>query len=121
MTDKQTDPPVQDADQHVLDNFDAMTRRYLLKVLNDDIIEEHRQKQNGHHSEPLARLLAWCHRRPLHERYSLRQAADGSYRIIRMSGRRGVPPEYVGDTVFHTIDDARHGVFLQHIKDLTGG
>ena len=121
MTDTDTSPPVLDADDHVRNNFDAMTRKYLLTVLSDDIIEEHRQKQMGHHSEPLARLLAWCHRRPMGEQYSLRQAADGGYRIIRMSGRRGVPPAYVGDTVFAAIDDARHGVFLQHIKDLTGG
>ena len=121
MTDKDTAPPVTDADTHVRDTFDAMTRKYLLTVLNDDIIAEHRHKQMGHHSEPLARLLAWCHRRPLEQQYSLRHGADGRYRIIRMSGRRGVPPAYVGDAVFDTIDDARHGVLLQHIKDLTGG
>jgi len=121
MTAKDQSPPVLDADDHVRDNFDAMTRKYLLMVLSDDIVEEHRQKQSGHHSEPLARLLAWCHRRPLSEQYSLRQGADGSYRIIRMSGQRGVVPTYVGDAVFNTIDDARHGVLMQHIKDLTGG
>jgi branched-chain amino acid transport system permease protein len=121
MTDKDTFPPLLDADDHVRENFDAMTRKYLLMVLNDDIIKEHRHKQMGHHSEPLARLLAWCHRRPIDQQYSLRLGADGGYRIIRMSGRRGIPPAYVGETVFATIDDARHGVFLKHIRDLTGG
>jgi len=121
MTKKDTSPPVLNADDHVRNNFDAMTRKYLLTVLSDEIIEEHRQEQSGHHSEPLTRLLAWCHRRPPGEQYSLRQEADCSYRIIRMSGRRGRSPTYVGGKVFNTIDDARHGVLLQHIKDLTGG
>ncbi|WP_324754058.1 hypothetical protein [Roseovarius sp. Pro17] len=121
MTQNDKTPPVLDADDHVRAQFDAMTRKYLLTVLNDDIIEEYRQKSTGHQSEPLARLLAWCHRRPMDQQYSLRQASDGGYRIIRMSGRRGVPPTYVGETIFTTIGDAHHGVFLQHIQDLTGG
>lgn len=110
-----------DADDHVRRHFDGMTRKYLLSVLSDDLIEEHRKKPMGHHSEPLARLLAWCQRRPLDEQYSVRRMSDGGYRIIRMSGRRGVPPSYATDEVFQTVEDARHGVLLQHIKDLTGG
>ena len=49
----------------VRDMFDRMTRTYLLTVVGDDLIEEHRRSPTGHHSEPLARLLAWCQRRPL--------------------------------------------------------
>lgn len=112
---------VMDADEHVRRHFDGMTRKYLLSVLDDDLIAEHLRKPMGHHSEPLARLLAWCHRRPQNEQYLVRQTAGDEYRIARMSGRRGVPPDVINDAVFKTVEDARHAILLQHINDLTGG
>lgn len=109
-----------DADEHVREMWDRMTRSYLLSVLSNDIIEEHRRSPTGHHSEPLARLLAWCQRRPLPEQYAVKAEADGSFRIVSMTGRRGVPPTYIGESRFASLEEARHGVLLQHISDLTG-
>jgi len=109
-----------DADVHVREMWDRFTRTYLLSVLNDQIIEEHRLHPTGHHSEPLARLLAWCQRRPLSEQYAVKAEADGSFRIVSMTGRRGVPPAYVGEARFASLEEARHGVLLRHISDLTG-
>lgn len=108
------------ADDHARALHDRMTRGYLLSVLDNGIIEEHCMKPTGHHSEPLSRLLAWCWRRPLAEQYSVKQEATGEFRIIRMSGRRGHPPTYVTEEAFSTVEAARHGVLLRHIKDLTG-
>ena len=109
-----------DRDASVRSHFDRMTRAYLLTVLDDGVIEEHRLQPVGHHSEPLARLLAWCQRRPLSEQYAVKAEADGTFGIISMSGRRGMPPIRVGDESFATIEQARHGVLLRHIRDLTG-
>ena len=109
-----------DADEHVREMWDRMTRSYLLSVLSNDIIEEHRRSPTGHHSEPLARLLAWCQRRPLPEQYAVKAEADGSFRLVSMTGRRGVPPTYIGESRFASLEEARHGVLLQHISDLTG-
>ena len=81
-----------DADEHVREMWDRMTRSYLLSVLSNDIIEEHRRSPTGHHSEPLARLLAWCQRRPLPEQYAVKAEADGSFRIVSMTGRPKLPP-----------------------------
>lgn len=109
-----------DADVHVREMWDRMTRIYLLGVVNDEIIAEHRRRPTGHHSEPLARLLAWCQRRPLSEQYAVKAEADGSFRIVSMTGRRGVPPTYIGEERFASLEGARHGVLLRHISDLTG-
>lgn len=109
-----------DADLSVRDHFDRMTRAYLKTVLDDGLIEEHRLNPAGHHSEPLARLLAWSQRRPLSSQYAVKAEADGTFRIVAMSGRRGMRPTYVGDDRFPSLAEARHGVLLRHISDLTG-
>ncbi|MFO1151707.1 MAG: hypothetical protein U1E62_25310 [Alsobacter sp.] len=114
------DTAPQDADIHVRDMFDRMTRAYLRSVLSDALVEEYRRNPTGHHSEPLARLLAWCQRRPLPEQYAVKAEADGSFRIIAMAGRRGAGPAYVGEERFASLNEARHGVLLRHISDLSG-
>jgi branched-chain amino acid transport system permease protein len=106
-------------DHQVRAHFDQMTRAYLLSVLDDDLIEEHRTGDGAHPSEPLSRLLAWCQRRPLTEQYAVKAEADGAFRLVSFSGRRGQPPRYIGDERYTTLQEARHGVFLRHIHDLT--
>ncbi len=108
-----------DSDVHVRNHFDQTTRKYLLSVLSDALIEEHRRHPT-HMSEPLARILAWCQRRPLIEQYAVKAEGDGSFRIITFSGIRGRKPIYVGEDRFATLQEARHGAFLRHISDLTG-
>jgi branched-chain amino acid transport system permease protein len=108
-----------DQDSYVRDHFDRTTRRYLLSILSDSIIAEHR-RYPAHPSEPLARLLAWCQRRPIEEQYAIKKESDGTFRIIFFSGLRGRGPTYAGEERFATFEEARHGAFLRHIKDLTG-
>jgi branched-chain amino acid transport system permease protein len=109
----------EDRDLQVRGHFDQMTRKYLLSVLSDALIEEH-LCYPPHMSEPLMRLLAWCQRRPLAEQYSIKQEGDGSFRLINFYGVRGRKPVYASEEKFATIREARHGAFLRHIKDLTG-
>lgn len=110
--------PEADQDVHVRDLFDRMTRSYLRSVLSDELIAEHARGDLGHVSEPLARLLAWCQRRPPHQQIAVKAEADGSFRLIRFAGR-GQKPAYVGEERFATLQEARHGAFLRHVKDLT--
>ncbi|MBL8893383.1 MAG: hypothetical protein JNJ53_02215 [Rhizobiales bacterium] len=119
MTSDNTLTGRRDQDTYVRDHFDRTTRRYLLSILSDSLIEEHRQYP-AHPSEPLARLLAWCQRRPVEEQYAVKKEADGSFRVITFSGRRGAKPRYAGEERFASYEEARHGAFLHHIKDLTG-
>ncbi len=118
MTDGDT-PSLTDKDGYVRGHFDRMTRKYLLSVLTGALIEEHRRNP-PHVSEPLARLVAWCQRRPLTEQYAVKAETDGSFRIITFFGIRGRRPVYADEDRHATLDDARHGAFLRHIKDLTG-
>jgi branched-chain amino acid transport system permease protein len=106
-------------DDDVRAHFDRMTRAYLLSVLDDELIEEHRTRCGRHASEPLSRLLAWCQRRPLGEQYAVKAETDGAFRLVCFSGRRGQPPRYIGAERYATLQEARHGVFLRHINDLT--
>jgi hypothetical protein len=108
-----------DQDVYVRDHFDRMSRDYLRSVLNDELIDEHRRGKFGHLSEPLARLLAWCQRRPRGEQYAVKAEADGTFRLVRFAGRRGQPPDYVGVERYPTLKAARHGAFLRHVSDLT--
>jgi hypothetical protein len=119
MTEPATASGQEGKDVHVRDHFDRMTRAYLLSVLNDALVEEHRRNP-PHMSEPLSRLVAWCQRRPLPEQYAIKAEADGSFRIISFSGRRGQNPAYASEERYATLAEARHGAFLRHIQDLTG-
>lgn len=108
-----------DKDVQVRDHFDRMTRAYLRSVLSDALIEEHRSGSADHPSEALTRLLAWCQRRPLAEQYAVKADADGTFRLVSFSGRRGQAPRRVGDEHYATLQQARHAAFLRHIRDLT--
>jgi branched-chain amino acid transport system permease protein len=46
-----------DADQDVREMFDKMTRAYLLTVISDDLVEEHRRSPTGHHSDRCRRNM----------------------------------------------------------------
>jgi hypothetical protein len=107
-----------DRDFHVRDHFDRMTRGYLLSILSDELIAEHLRGNLGHVSEPLARLLAWCQRRPRSEQYAVKAESDGTFRLIRFANRRGQAPVYIGDERYATLRAARHGAFLRHVRDL---
>lgn len=111
-------PLVADSDEHFFNYFNNKQREYVRKVLNDDIIEEYRSQPLGRHSEPLERTLAYFRRLPISQQYALKQDADGTYRIISMSGKRGVPPTFVGDEVFETVHDGYFGIFMRQIKDM---
>lgn len=43
---------------------------------------------------------------------------EKSWRIARLSGIRGVPPEFVDDRVFDDEQDAQHAIFLMRLDEL---
>ncbi len=110
--------PWQDADLHVYEHFNAKTRIYLKSVLDDALIEEHRRRPVGRHSEPLERLLAYFRRLPLDQQYAVKREAGGGFRIVRLSGRRGVAPATLDETRHETLEEAYHAIFLRQIDDM---
>lgn len=111
-------PLLADSDEHFFNYFNAKQRAYVKKILNDDIIEEYRRQPLGRHSEPLERTLAYFRRLPLHKQYALKKEADGTYRILSMSGRRRVAPRLMSDEIFQTLHDGYFGIFMLQIKDM---
>ncbi|MCQ0988039.1 N,N-dimethylformamidase, small subunit [Jiella marina] len=43
---------------------------------------------------------------------------EEEWRIARLSGIRGVPPEFVGDKVYTNEQDAQHDIFLMRLEEL---
>jgi branched-chain amino acid transport system permease protein len=110
---------IDDKDELFFRRFDKMQRDYLKTMICPEIIEEHRRRPLGQHSEALERVLYYFRRSPMEDKYALHHiAATGRYRIIAFSGKRGVAPRIVEDKEYATIEDAYHGIFIRRIHDL---
>jgi branched-chain amino acid transport system permease protein len=99
--------------------FDANLRAELKQLLNDRLVEEHRITAGKRRSDALERVLAYFRRAAVADKYAILAVKPfAEYRIVALSGRRGVPPRVVDDQAFRTPEDALHGVFLKRVQDL---
>jgi len=99
--------------------YDKMQGEYLKTLVCDEIIEEHKNNPLGQHREALERLLHFFRSAPLKGKYAIqRDEQSNTFKIIALSGERGVPPRSVDNKEYQTIEDAYHGVFLKRIHDL---
>ena len=82
-------------------------------------MEEHRARPYGQHGEPLMRLLTYFRFASIVDKYALRTDEPFKrYRLIALSGVRGVPPRIVDDKVYGSLHEAYHAVFLKRCQDL---
>ena len=115
-------PETEDRDQVYRAFHGRMQERYLRTLVGPEVIEEHRAKPLGQHSEPLERLLHYFREQPMAGKYAVLHERDsGSFRIVALSGVRGVAPTPVGEERFATAEAAYHGLFLKRIEELMGG
>jgi branched-chain amino acid transport system permease protein len=99
--------------------YDKLQRDYLKKIVTAEIIEEHRRTPLGQHSEPLERLLLYFRRAPQVDKYAIKVVTPfKAYRIVALSGFRGVAPRVVEDKLYPSPEAAYHGVFLRRVQDL---
>ncbi|MGE3875583.1 MAG: branched-chain amino acid ABC transporter permease, partial [Parvibaculaceae bacterium] len=99
--------------------FDKMQRDFLKKLITPEIIEEHRKRPLGQHSEALERVLTYFRRAPLADKYAITVIEPfKSYRIVALSGTRGVAPRLVEDKTYGSPDEAYHALFLRRVQDL---
>jgi len=99
--------------------FDATVRKHLRLLVTDELIAEHKRNPSGPHSDTLERILNYFRRAALADKYAILAAKPfAEYRIVALSGRRGVPPRVVDDKVYATPDQAQHAVFLRRVHDL---
>ena len=108
-----------DKDVVYMRRFDKMQRDFLKTLVSPEVIEEHRQSPQGQHSEALQRLLIYFRTRPQVDKYAIAVVElFKAYRIVALSGQRGVPPRVVEDMVYPNQNEAFHGVFLRRVQDL---
>ena len=99
--------------------FDKMQRDFLKKLITPEIIEEHRQKPLGQHSEALERVLTYFRRQPQIDKYAITVLEPfKAYRIVALSGVRGVAPRLVEDKIYETPNEAYHALFMRRVQDL---
>ncbi len=99
--------------------FDGKQEAFLRTLVSDAVVEEHKQSPLGQHSEPLERLLLHFRRMPMAEQYVIkREGASSTFRLLALSGVRGVPPSPVGDERYTSVEEAYHGIFLRQIQTL---
>jgi branched-chain amino acid transport system permease protein len=108
-----------DKDQIFYRRFDKMQRDYLKTLVTEELIEEFNAKPLGQHSEALERLLTYFRRQPQNDKYAVMVVEPfKAYRIVALSGRRGVAPRLVDEKIYETIEDAHRGVFKRRVQDL---
>jgi len=99
--------------------FDKMQREFLKTLICDEIIEEHKQKPLGQHSEALERVCYYFRRGAMNDKYVVKcEVPFKKYKIMALSGVRGRSPRLVEDKVYDNVESAYHGLFLRRIQDL---
>ena len=99
--------------------YDKMQRDYLKKLVSPEIIAEHEYCPLGQHSEALERLLLYFRRAPLDDKYAIIAVEPfKAYRIVALSGHRGVAPRIVEEKTYPSQEAAYHGVFMRRLQDL---
>jgi hypothetical protein len=87
--------------------------------ITPEIIEEHRRKPLGKHSDQLERVLVYLRKRNLElaGKYILVcTRPHEQWRVATISGRPGVPPTLL-DEVYGDRYEAEHGIFLRRLTD----
>ncbi len=110
-----------DRDRIVRERFEDHRRTFLRSLVTPEIIEEHRANPLGQHSEPLERLLLYFRQMPNTGKYAIKAVEPfRDYRIVALSGRRGVAPATIDNTPYPTVQAAYHALFVLFVRDLIG-
>ena len=109
----------EDKDGIYFRRFDKMQRDFLKTLVSDEVMEEFKAKPLGQHSEALGRLLNYFRRQQQTDKYAVMVIEPfKAYRIVALSGQRGVAPRLVDEKVYPTVEDAHRGVFERRVQDL---
>ncbi|MGH7154164.1 MAG: branched-chain amino acid ABC transporter permease, partial [Acetobacteraceae bacterium] len=110
---------IRDKQTIYLKRFDETVRANLRSLVTDELIAAHRRNPSGPHNDAMERLLNYFRRAAISDKYAiLTIRAFKEYRIVALSGKRGVPPRVVDDNTYATPDEAQHAVFLRRVHDL---
>ncbi len=93
--------------------------RQIKPRVTREIIDEHRERPIGHHTDDLERVLLYlrAHHLTMQNKYILVcTVPHEEWRIAELTGRRNEPPVLL-DEAFNDRDSAEHGVFLRRLRD----
>lgn len=100
--------------------FDQRLAVQIARSITPELIEEHRRAPLGPHSDALARVLNYFRRGPVPGKYGIATAGPfGPYRIVRLTGQRGRRPQAADDTLYDSMEEVYHAVFLKRLTDFT--
>lgn len=99
--------------------FDEHIRKKLQLLLTDDLILEHAKCPLGPHSDNLSRVLNFLRRGPVAGKLAVFAERNfGPYRILRLTGQRGIRPALVDDRSFESLDEIYHAIFLRRLSEV---
>ncbi|MBC8196042.1 MAG: branched-chain amino acid ABC transporter permease [Acidimicrobiia bacterium] len=108
-----------DKDLVAVARFNDRYRWQLRELVTEAVVAEHQARPVGRHSPELDRLLNYFRKGELADKYAVMTVEPFStYRVVALSGVRGIPPREVDEKVYGSLDDAYHAVFLRRIHDL---
>lgn len=108
-----------DRQAQVYADWDAKQRERIKGLVTDVLVEEHRRRPLGPHSDDLMRVLQYFRRQPQPGKYIIVATRPWQeYRIGVLSGVRGEPAAILESETFTTEEAAMHGVFLRRVRDL---
>lgn len=110
---------IRDKDQIYFRRFDKRLRDHLKTLVTPEVIEEHRLKPLGQHSDPLERVLNYFRGAGGENKYVLYELkANTEYKIIVTTGEKGIPPRDADSIIYTGKNEALHAVFLKRVQDL---
>ena len=110
---------IRDKQTIAVQRFDETVRRELKVLITDDLIAEHQRTAGSRRSDALERVLTYFRRAAIADKYAILAVKPfAEYRIVALSGRRGVPPRVVDDRSYLSEEEALHAVFLKRVQDL---
>jgi branched-chain amino acid transport system permease protein len=110
---------VVDRQLQIYADWDAKQRERIRSLVTPELIEEHRRKPLGQHSDSLERVLNYFRRQPQPGKYIIVATRPWQeYRIGVLSGVRGQPATILDDETFGSEEEAMHGIFVRRVREL---
>lgn len=120
--------PAQQAFEELDENI---AEEQILPLLDEELIQEHRDNPIGAHSDDLERVLNYFRRQPMSGKYVILETEKfETFYIGQLTGNRGDKPEKLEDPLssideadhlpypLTSVEQAEHAVFLKRVDDL---
>lgn len=106
----------------IVERFDELVSEHVASLISDDVVEEHRANVYGPHSQTLQYVTTYFRCSSIVDKLAILAVVQfDQYRIIKLSGVRGVPPVTASETIYRTEKEAEHAIFVMRVATLKAG